>query len=111
MTSNGRGLLISTETNEQVEWNSLVADSLTLAAATYVSPAKSKHPSIATNAKGTVLVAWAEGAGWGKGGQLKWKLFGTDGTELSSIREDFDLPTWSFPISISAGGNDFIVLY
>jgi len=38
-----------------------------------VSPAtKGKHPVAVGNARGEVLLAWTEGAGWGRGGAGAW---------------------------------------
>ncbi len=71
MTGDQRGILLATETGDQVEWTSLATDRLRLGKANPVSSAKSGHPSIATTAAGDVLVAWAEGAGWAVGGTLK----------------------------------------
>ena len=31
-----------------------------------------KHPSIAANRRGEVLLAWTEGTGWAKGGSVAW---------------------------------------
>src|SRR5262249_43825721 len=38
-----------------------------------------KHPSVAGNARGEVLLAWTEGMGWNKGGSLAWQVFDRHG--------------------------------
>ena len=33
-----------------------------------------KHPAIASDASGQILVAWTEGTGWKKGGGVAWQM-------------------------------------
>ena len=111
MSSAPHGLFILTESNDQIEWNTLSVDRMTLGIAKSVSSAKAKHPSIASNAKGEALLAWAEGAGWAKGGMLRWQMFAANGesTDLSSL--SVEIPTWSFPVVATMAGNDFVIIY
>jgi hypothetical protein len=38
-----------------------------------VSPeTQAKHPVVIGNSRGEVLLAWAEGTGWNKGGSVAW---------------------------------------
>jgi hypothetical protein len=73
---------------------------------------KRKHPSIAVNAQGQYLVAWAEGTGWNKGGAVAWQAFEADGAPIAdaSGRQD-GLPAWSMPAAICTGEGRFAVLY
>ena len=45
-----------------------------------------KHPSMAVNGRGEVLLAWAEGTGWQKGGSLAWQAFDRIGPARSASR-------------------------
>ena len=38
-----------------------------------------KHPAVAGNAAGEVLLAWTNGMGWQKGGSVEWQVYGKDG--------------------------------
>src|SRR5919201_4407481 len=38
-----------------------------------------KHPALAINARGEMLLAWTEGTGWQMGGALAWQIFDKDG--------------------------------
>jgi hypothetical protein len=111
MTGKQQGILLATETGDQVEWASLATDGLKPGSAISVSSAKSGHPSIATNANGDVLVAWAEGAGWAKGGSLKWQLYDTNDAPVELEAPVAEIPTWSFPAAVTAAGNNFVVIY
>ena len=55
-----------------------------------------KHPRLAQNARGEVLLAWAVVKGWGKGGEFQWQVFGRDGKALGEVGSVGDLPPWSF---------------
>lgn len=70
---------------------------------------KRKHPSLAQNASGTVLLAWAENTGWEKGGSLAWQLF-KDKKPLGEIeRRDDAIPVWSMPAAVAVGDQFYII--
>ena len=37
--------------------------------------AKRKHPAVAVNSRGEVLLAWTESMGWEKGGAVAWQVY------------------------------------
>jgi hypothetical protein len=72
----------------------------------------SKHPAVAIDANGNILIAWAVGTGWQKGGSVAWQVFDRtlkpiDGT---SGRAD-GLPAWSRPAAYAAPKGEFVVVY
>lgn len=70
-----------------------------------------KHPSIASNAAGDVLVAWIEVAGWGEAGTLAWRLCDAKGAELESGRGEKDgVHPWSLVQGVALPGGDFLIL-
>jgi hypothetical protein len=71
--------------------------------------ARRKHPRLAVGHDGTVLLAWARGTGWKKGGAVGWQLF-ANGAPAGPIEEREDLPVWSFPV-VAALGDRFVLLY
>lgn len=71
-----------------------------------------RHPALARNAAGQVLVACARGSAWAKAGQLEWRLLDaalqqTLGASTSSPR----LPVWSFPAAFALPDGSFVVLH
>jgi hypothetical protein len=71
-----------------------------------------KHPSIASNAAGDVLVAWIEGMGWATGGTLAWQLFGADSAPIEGAggrREG--VPKWSLVQAVALADGSFRILY
>jgi len=70
-----------------------------------------KHPAVAANARGQVLLAWTEGTGWKKGGSLAWQLFSPSGQPIGSEGHAPGVPAWGLPsVYIGPGGN-FTIVY
>jgi hypothetical protein len=74
-----------------------------------VANARRKHPRVAINKAGTVLMAWAIGTGWNKGGAVGWQVF-ANGAPVGEIAARDGLPVWSFP-AVAAMGDRFVLLY
>jgi hypothetical protein len=70
-----------------------------------------KHPRIATNARGEVLLVWTEGTAWAKGGSIAWQMFNADGS-ISSIKGTRpDLAVWNFAAVIPRPNGGFTIVY
>jgi len=67
-----------------------------------------KHPAIAANAAGEVLMAWTDGTGWKRGGTLNWALF-KDGRVTASAEDAAAVPVWGAPTAV-ASGKQFVVI-
>jgi hypothetical protein len=70
----------------------------------------SRFPSVAQS-QNQVLVAWAEGTGWAKGGAVAWQAFDKNGKNLGSKERIEGLPAWSMPAAVAGPGADFTVIY
>jgi hypothetical protein len=70
-----------------------------------------KHPAVAVNSKGEVLLAWAEGTGWNKGGTVAWQVTSGDGALPLSGRGREGLPVWGRPAAFARPDGSFVVLY
>jgi hypothetical protein len=70
-----------------------------------------KHPSIAANAQGEVLLAWAEGTGWNKGGDLAWQVFNANGTPVGQPGRAAGVPTWSLGAATARPDGGFVIVY
>ena len=112
MTSVDDSLLVAWETAGQVSWARVPARESISAQA--VRPTANgthrKHPAVAALADGRVLMAWAEGTGWNKGGTLHWELFAHDGRPTGASGARPGVPVWSRPAVVASSGQ-FIVLY
>jgi len=70
-----------------------------------------KHPALAANADGKVLMAWTEGTGWRKGGSLAWQLFGSAGKLLAAKGSLPGIPAWDLPAVFADRDGNFTVVY
>jgi hypothetical protein len=108
----GRTLMGAWESEGQVHVGAL--DGSTPAAApseTAVDAPVRKHPRIAIDRNGTMLLAWTEGTAWGRGGSIAWRAFTPDGTPAGAEGRQDGLPAWSFAAVIAQKDAGFVVLY
>jgi hypothetical protein len=70
-----------------------------------------KYPALAVGPKGETVLAWAEGAGWNKGGALVWQVFDSTGKPTDErSRVDGGVPVWSLPaVAVDSDGKIIIV--
>jgi hypothetical protein len=71
-----------------------------------------KHPAVAVGDQGRMLVVWAEGTGWAKGGAVGWVILDKTGQAVPGSEGRGDgLPAWSFPAGVVLPDGGFAVLY
>jgi hypothetical protein len=70
-----------------------------------------KHPRLAVNTAGQVLMVWTEGTSWARGGSLAWRVFAPDGSSLEESGGRADLPAWSFGAAAVQADGSFTVFY
>lgn len=69
-----------------------------------------KHPALAFNARGEMLLAWAEGTGWQRGGALAWQVFDKSGKPTGERgRVAGGIPVWGLPAVAATEGGFTIV--
>ncbi len=70
-----------------------------------------KHPALAFNAKGEMLLAWTEGTGWQKGGSLAWQVFDKAGKPTEDKgRAERGIPVWGLP-TVVATAEGFTIIH
>src|SRR5205085_134237 len=70
-----------------------------------------KHPRLAINRSGDVLMAWADGAAWAKGGELRYAIFDSAGKTVVGDTAVAALPVWSFAAPLATPDGRFLILY
>jgi len=73
--------------------------------------ARGKHPAVAANGRGEVLVVWSEGSGWAKGGVLRWQVFDREGAATAEKGRVDGVPVWSLPTAVSLPGSEFLIVF
>jgi hypothetical protein len=69
-----------------------------------------KHPRIAVDRGGRVLLIWTEGTGWQKGGSLAWQEFGVNRKAIGEVGRVPGIAPWSFGAAVATPGG-FLVVY
>ena len=106
-------LLIATEQEGTIRLNHKPLDKSSLNSFSNQQQSwKGKHPSMATDPNGNVLLTWAEGAGWAKGGTLRWVIMNKSGKVVakSPSENQLEIPVWSFPSALHLQA-EFQVIY
>jgi hypothetical protein len=108
------GVLAAWESKGQVFWGRV--DPATGGVSRAVSPAGAtnnrKHPTLAVNRSGEVLLAWTEGTGWQRGGALVWQLYDASGRPTPEAgRLEGGIPVWGLPSAVARPDGGFLLFH
>ncbi len=71
-----------------------------------------KHPTIACNAAGQVLLAWIARSDAERGGVLEWQLFGADDQPIEGgTGSRDDVSVWALPAAVALADGSFALFY
>lgn len=100
------------ETGGQVYWarTDAGAESVTPTAAPGNAKGR-KHPRVAINPKGEILLVWTEGTGWQRGGSVAWQMYDKSGQATSEKGLVAGIPAWSFAAPAVNSDGNFSILY
>ena len=70
-----------------------------------------KHPAVAANSRGEVLLAWTEGTAWSRGGTLAWQLYDEAGKPIGAEGHANGVPVWGLPSIVADRDGNFTILY
>lgn len=109
----GKELLGAWETDGQVYFAPLAATKRLSAPAITdtTEAARRKHPRLAVNKSGAVLMTWTEGTSWARGGSLAWQSFTPDGKPSSAKDSRQGVPVWSFSAVVARPDGGFTIFY
>ena len=114
MAEGPSGVLAAWETQGQV-YSALVAPKTLTIDESASPPGEAggrKHPAIACNPQGEMLLAWTEGTGWQKGGSLAWQLYDAERKPVGPEgRKEGAIPTWSLATVVAGPDGGFTILY
>jgi hypothetical protein len=101
------------ETAGQVYFGAIDSKNARIPAATPApgDGATRKHPRLAANASGEVLLVWTDGTAWARGGSLAWQSFDASGRATAIAGTAPDVAAWSFAAPIARPDGRFVVFY
>jgi hypothetical protein len=112
LSATSSGVLAAWETRGQVYYT--LVDGRTLEPGPrFAAPGQGtqrKHPSVASSATGQILLVWAEGTGWKKGGVLAGQILDATGKPGSSPMRTAAIPVWSLATVTADRRNQFLIV-
>ena len=108
---NANTLVSAWETGGQVYWTRINGDKTDEPIGAPGDGNGRKHPRLAVNGKGDVLLVWTEGTGWNKGGSLAYQLYDSTGKPSGETMIITGIPKWSFAAAVPMPGGGFSILY
>jgi hypothetical protein len=113
LSEGDKRVLAAWETAGQVYVDSVEPVSLKITAP-IAAPGESnnrKHPAVAANVNGQVLMVWTEGTGWSRGGSLAWQLFDNAGNPVTAEGHATGVPVWGLPSVFADRKGNFTIIY
>lgn len=108
------GLFTAWDTKGQVYFGLIQPDKMTVSdpVAAPGDARGRKHPSLAINSKGELLLAWTEGTGWQRGGALAWQVFDASLRPTSERgRIAGAIPVWGLPSAVANADSSFSIFH
>ncbi len=107
------GVLAAWETGGQVQYARVTAEMADLPAVV-TPPGASRtrrHPSLASNGRGDVLMSWSEGTAWQRGGGVAWQVFDQAGRATTTAGRAEGVPVWGLSAAFARPDNGFTIIY
>ena len=70
-----------------------------------------RHPSLAVNARGEVLLAWSEGTAWQRGGAVAWRVFDKVDRATTDAGNAAGVPVWGLVAAYARRDGNFTIVY
>jgi hypothetical protein len=70
-----------------------------------------RHPSLAANTRGEVLLAWSEGTAWQRGGSMVWQVFDRSDRPTAESGKAAGVPVWGLVAAYTRRDGSFTIVY
>jgi hypothetical protein len=103
LTPMGRGVVAAWETNGRIFFSQINPGTEGFSMPQAVPEgANQKHPAVAVNSSGEMVLVWTEGTGWQKGGALVWQVYDKNGNPTQTKRRvEGGIPVWGLPTVVA----------
>ncbi len=112
-TATPQGVLGAWENKGQIYWGSIDPRSGTMGEIV-AAPGEAngrKHPALASNSAGDVILAWTEGTGWKRGGSLGWQVYDRQGRIKGERGQAPGVLAFSFAAAHARPDGGFTIVY
>ncbi|HET9179759.1 MAG TPA: hypothetical protein VFQ24_15495 [Terriglobia bacterium] len=113
LSAGGQRVLAAWEKAGEVYFDTINPETFQ-SSSSFAAPGQSndrKHPAVAANSRGQVLLAWTEGTGWKKGGSLAWQAFDKLGQPVGAEGHAAGVPVWGLPSVYTRPDGNFTIVY
>lgn len=113
LSQSSAGVLASWETKGNVYFG-IVKPGSTDVAKTIAASGEAggrKYPIVLGNRRGEILLAWAEGMKWAKGGSVGWQVYDRNGNREGEQGHADGVPAWSLVAAFPRRDGGFAVVY
>lgn len=113
LAGSGNRVLAAWESDGQVYWAAVGGES-NRKVEPVAAPGEGKgrkHPRLAVNKRGELLLVWTEGTGWQRGGSLAWQVYDGAGRPAGAAGKLPGVPAWSFAAPIAGPDGRFTIFY
>ncbi len=110
LARDGAGVIAAWETDQRVFFARI--DPETARVSKPIAPpggGARKHPTVAANAKGETILAWAEGTGWQKGGRKACRPRSLRRPDRRAA--EAGIPVWGLPTVVARPDGSFLVIH
>ena len=106
------GVFAAWETNGQVQFRRVdEAARATPPIEASGSTGKRRHPTLAINDRGEILLVWSEGTAWQKGGAVAWQVFDNNGRATAEQGQSQGVPVWGLTAAFARRDGGFTIVY
>ena len=106
-----RGVTAAWETQGQIRFADLSGFDGAASVRSAPDSGRRKHPVLAYNRAGELLLAWAEDTAWQKGGSIAWQIYDVTGHPTSDRGTVSGLPVWGLAATAPLPDGRFVLLY
>lgn len=114
LTESSDGVFAAWETAGQVQFARVSGANTTAGVNRVEMPGHARnrrHPALAANARGDVLLAWSEGTAWQRGGAVVWQVFDRNGRPTAESGRAPGVPVWGLVAAYARRDGGFSLIY
>ncbi len=111
LAESANGIMVAWETSGRVYYGTINSFSMKISNPIQVPGSSQKHPFITVAPNGRVLLVWAEGTGWQRGGSLAWQTMDKKGKPIAKGMSADAIPVWGLSTAYARPDGSFVIVH